>query len=57
MTVTCLIQYFKKLPPKNVFYRNYKNFDVNVFRNTLLNELLFIRDEDVPYDKICWYQN
>ena len=34
MTVTCLKQYFKKLPPKNVFYRNYKTFDVNVFLNT-----------------------
>ena len=44
MTVTCLKQHFKKLPPKN--------FDVKVFRNTLLNELLFIRDEDVSYDKI-----
>ena len=52
MTVTCLKQYFKKLPPKNIFYRNHKNFDVNVFRNTLLNELLFIRDGDVSYDKI-----
>ena len=41
ITATCLKQYFKKLPP-NVFYRNYRNFDVNVFRNTLLNELLFI---------------
>ena len=45
-------QYFKKLPSKNVFYRNYKNFDVNVLRNTLLNELLFIRDEDISYNKI-----
>ena len=25
---------------------------MNVFRNTLLNELLFIRGEDVSYDKI-----
>ena len=33
---------------KNVFYRNKKNFDANVFRN----ELLLIRDEDISYDNI-----
>ena len=52
MTVTCLKRYFKKLPPKTVFYRDYKHFDVNLFRNALLNDLLPIQHDDISYDDI-----
>ena len=52
MTVTCLKRYFKKLPPKNIFYRDYKKIDTNQFRNTLLNELELTRHNEISYDNI-----
>ena len=52
MTVTCLKRYFKKLPPKNIFYRDYKEFDTNQFRNTLLNELELTRHNEISYYNI-----
>ena len=52
MTVTCLKRYFRKLPPKNIFYRDYKKFDTNQFRNTLLNEVELTRHNEISYDNI-----
>ena len=52
MTVTCLKRYFKKLPPKSIFYRNYKTFDVSVYSNTLLNELALIPNGETSCDNI-----
>ena len=40
MIVTCLKAHFKKLPPKKIAYRNYKNFDKNIFLYDLDQKLI-----------------
>ena len=39
MTITVLKMQFRKLEPKVVSYRNYKNFSNNIFLKSLNNEL------------------
>ena len=52
MTVTCLKRYIKKLPPKIVYYRNYKNFNASVFRSNLINILSSLNEANLTYDII-----
>ena len=52
MTVTCLKGYFEKLPPKTVYYRNYKFFDGVFFRNDLENELNKLNINNINYDAL-----
>ena len=52
MTITCLKCYFQKLPPKNVYYRNYKLFDGASFRDQLENELNKHNEDNLNYDAI-----
>ena len=52
MTITCLKYYFQKLPPKNVYYRNYKLFDGASSRDQLENELNKLNEDNLNYDAI-----
>ena len=52
MTVACLNVYIKKLPPKIIYYRNYKKFNANIFRKNLLRDIQEIRGNDITYDTI-----
>ena len=52
MTITCLKYYFQKLPPKKVYYRNYKLFDAASFRDQLGNELNELNEDNLNYDAI-----
>ena len=52
MTITCLKCYFQKLPPKKVYYRNYKLFDGASFRDQLENELNKLNEDNLNYDAI-----
>ena len=50
MTITVLKTFFQKQSPTIVKYRDYKNFNVNLFRNQLLEQLTNIGD-DITYAK------
>ena len=52
MVITCLKSYFKKQPPKNIIYRDYKNFNEKEFLHELDQEMIkgsFYKDDN-PYD-------
>ena len=40
MIVTCLKAHFKKLSPRKIAYRNYKNFNKNIFLYDLDQKLI-----------------
>lgn len=52
MIVTCLRAVFKKLPPKNINYRDYKNFDQDKFLHELDQEMIKgnFYNSDSPYN-------
>ena len=50
MTISVLKTFFQKQSPTIVKYRDYNNFDVNLFRNQLLKQLTNIV-ENITYDK------
>ena len=53
LTVTIMKANFQKHPPKIVNYRNYKNFNNEMFRNDLLQEL---RKVDFPNVECCDFE-
>ena len=50
MTISVLKTFFQKQSPTLVKYRDYNNFNVNLFRNQLLEQLTNIGD-DITYEK------
>ena len=42
MVITVLKIFYKKLKPKIIYYRNYKSFNANLFKEELNEELLSI---------------
>ena len=52
MIVTCLKSYFRKLPPKKIIYRDYKNFNQAEFLNELDQEMIkgSFYKENNPYE-------
>ena len=52
MTITCLKCYFKKNPPRVVYYRNYKKFDEHRFRNDLHTEIYTNSENNTNYEEI-----
>ena len=50
LKLTVLKQYYPKQKPKVVFYRKYKNFRNNLFRNELENELSNYDINNMEYD-------
>ena len=52
MVVTCLKSHFKRLPPKKIVYRDYKNFDEKRFLHELDQEMIkgHFYKEGNPYD-------
>ena len=46
MAVKVLKIFFRKAPPKEMFYRNYKNFELDIFKYELRNR---IHNESIEY--------
>ena len=50
MVVTVVKSYFKKAAPHIIKYRDYKRFDVQLFRNELGESLAEISESEIDYD-------
>ena len=50
MTITVLKAFFQKQTPIAIKYRDYKNFDQNVFRNELINTLNSLYGKEISYE-------
>ena len=56
MVVTIMETNFRKLKPKIINYRKYKNFSNDIFRDSLLEELSQVNNEDDGFNnflRIC----
>ena len=56
LTITVMKRFFQKQAPKTISYRDYKNFNKNIFRNELLKELYSKDKGTVSYEifeEIC----
>ena len=51
MIVTVMKTSFQRLPPKIRHYRDYSNYDNNMFRVSLFNELPKLNIEAIDLDK------
>ena len=50
LTITVMKTFFQKQPPIKISYRDYKNFNLYLFRNELLKELYSVHGRKVDYD-------
>ena len=50
LTITVMRCFFKKQPPITITYRDYKNFNPQLFRNELLKELYNVHKGKIDYE-------
>ena len=50
LTITVMKTFFQKQPPIKISYRDYKNFNLYLFRNELLKDLYSVHGRKVDYD-------